>query len=53
MDQSRHWETKSHLGNQEILRLLLNLRVHYRVNNSPSLVPEADEYKPHLPTLFP
>jgi len=33
-----HWEAESRSAGQEILRLLLNPKVHYRVNKSQSLV---------------
>jgi hypothetical protein len=37
--QSPSWETISHSANQEFPRLLWILKVHYRVHNSPPVVP--------------
>jgi hypothetical protein len=39
MRQNRSWEANSHSASQEILCLLWNPKVHYRVHNSPPLVP--------------
>jgi hypothetical protein len=39
MEQTCPWEANSHSADQEILCLLWNPKVHYRVHNSPPLVP--------------
>jgi len=46
MYQSPSWEAGSRTVDQEILRLLWNLKVLYRVDNSRTF-PEAAEYIPH------
>jgi len=51
MEQSPSSEANSHSAGQEIPRLLWNLEVHYRVHNSPQLVPDPDASNPNLPTL--
>jgi hypothetical protein len=39
MERSPSSEANSHSASQEIPRLLWNLKIHYRVHNSPSLDP--------------
>jgi len=39
MEQSPSWEADSHSASQETHRPLLKSKVHYRVHNSPQLVP--------------
>jgi hypothetical protein len=50
MEQSHSPETNSHSATQEILHLLENPKVHYRINKSHL---EQDEFRRHFPTLFP
>jgi hypothetical protein len=49
------WDAKSHPTSPEILRILRNLNVHYRVHNSPQLVPILRKMHPvhNLPPYFP
>jgi hypothetical protein len=43
----------SRFASQEMSHFLWNLKVHYRIHSSQSLVPTwPDEFSPHLPTLF-
>jgi hypothetical protein len=46
MEQSPSSEANSHSGNTEIPCLLWNLKVHYRVNKSPPLVPLSNSEAP-------
>jgi len=46
MVHSPSWEATSHSANQGIPRLLCNPKVHYRVHNSPSLVPILSQMHP-------
>jgi hypothetical protein len=45
-EQSPSWEANSYPATQQIPHQLWNAKVHYRVNNSPSLVPVLNEMNP-------
>jgi hypothetical protein len=45
-EQGPAWEANSCSASQEILRLLCNSKVHYRVHNKPSLVPVLSQMYP-------
>jgi len=50
MEQSPSWEANNHSASQEIPWLFRNLKVHYRVHNSPLLVPILSQINsPHIP----
>jgi len=46
MEQSSSWETRSNLCSQEIPHLLCNLKVHYCVHSTSSLVSVLSEINP-------
>jgi hypothetical protein len=52
MEQSP-WEINSHSASQDISCLLCNQKVHYRVNNSPPMVPILSQMNPvHIFTPY-
>jgi hypothetical protein len=52
MEESPSSETNRFPTRQEIPRILWNLKVHYRIHNSPPLVPTTSQIKPvHNPHL--
>jgi len=55
MDQSRTWKANSHSASKEMPRLLKNLKVHYRVHNSPLAVHKLSQMSPvhPFPHYFP
>jgi len=54
MELSPSSEDNSHSSRQEIPRFIWNLKVHYRFQKWPPLVPVLGQSSPpNLPTLFP
>jgi hypothetical protein len=55
MQQNSSWEADSHSANQEIPGIIRSPTVHYRVHNSPPLVPMLCQMNPihNFPLYFP
>jgi hypothetical protein len=55
MEQSPSREANSHSASPEIPPFLWNPKVHYRVHNSPPLIPILSQMKPvhNFPSYFP